>query len=126
VRNPACEFDGLDAPRDFALSVREYLAVLTGDDCSELIAVLVQQVEKRRQHARAADRWRVGPGWESRLRAGDGIADLVIACHGDAARHLATGGVEDLQRSALGLGESPADPVLNDVQGGGGRGGSGG
>src|SRR5882762_6004047 len=58
-----------DAARDFALRVREYLAVLTGDDCGEFIAVLIQQVEKLDQHARAADRRRVGPGRESRLRA---------------------------------------------------------
>src|SRR2546426_2297735 len=41
VRKPARKFDDLDAPRDFALRVREHLAVLAGDACGELIAMLI-------------------------------------------------------------------------------------
>ena len=95
LRDAAGELDDVDAARDLALRVGEDLAVLGGDHRGQRVAVLVEQLEEGVQDARAADRRRVGPGREGRLRRGHRGVDLGRAAERDLARDRAGGRVVD-------------------------------
>src|ERR1700692_3914032 len=71
LRDATGELDDVDAARDFPLSIGEYLAVLSRDDCGEFVTVLVHQFEETQHDARAANRRRVAPLRKRRLCAAD-------------------------------------------------------
>ena len=78
----------------------------------ELVAMLVEQGEKLRQDAGAADGRRIRPLRERRRRAGDRAIHERRVRQGHAARHLAGGRVEDLLGARrLGRHRPAADPV---------------
>ncbi|MDR8759042.1 hypothetical protein FEP90_00711 [Burkholderia multivorans] len=115
LRNPAREFDDVDAARDFALRVGEHLAVLGGDDRRERVAMLVHQLQETVQHARAANRRRRGPVRKRRGGRRDGPLYFAVVGQCDATHRAAERRIEDVLEAAAAAGHRRAVEVVADV-----------
>ena len=93
--------------------------MLGRDGMGQRVLVLVDQLQKPEQHARAADRWRVGPGRKSSLRRSHGRIHIAAVGQRHAARHRACGGIGHLLAAGAGAGGALAlDVVANGRLGG--------
>ena len=115
LRDAAGELDDVDAARDLALRVGEDLAVLGGDHRGERVLVLVEQCEEVIQHARSADRRRVGPGGERGLGCCRRGVDFVDAAQCDLARDGTGGRVVDRLPAAARARDAAAIDVVADL-----------
>ena len=91
LRHATGEFDDVDAARDLALCIGEDLAMFGGDHRGQRVLVLIHQLEKLVEDARAADRRHVAPGRLRCMRCGDCRIDFVDRSQRNLARHRAAG-----------------------------------
>ena len=103
MRDAAGEFDDLHAADDFALGVGQHLAVLGSDDRRQFIHVPLEKLAELEQHARPAQRRRIGPTGQRRRRCGDGLAGRIRTRQRDARRHGAGRRIEDIGQTLVGV-----------------------
>jgi len=96
MRNAAGEFHYFQTAGDFALRIRQDLAMLGGDDRGQIACVAFQQFLELEHHPRAIQRRGVGPGRECGGGGIDGGADIIGRCQRHASGDLAGGGIEDV------------------------------
>ena len=89
MRDAAGEFDDLETALHLAISVRQDLAVLAGDDLGQFPPIALEQFLELEHDAGAAQRRGVGPGRPGRAGGSDGFVDLGGAGHCNLAGDLA-------------------------------------
>ena len=103
MRDAAREFDDLHAADDFALGVGQHLAMLGRDDRRQLVHVPLEKLAELEQHARPAQRRRIGPTGQRGGRGGDGFAGRIRTRQRNARRHDTGRRIEDIGQALVGI-----------------------
>ena len=88
--------DHFDAALDVALGIGDGLAMLAGQDVSEFVDILGDEIEELHQHARAALRIGGSPGRLRRLGIGDSGGEFGHGGERDLAAHGAVHGLDHI------------------------------
>ena len=113
LRGSCREFHDFRAALDFALGIRQNLAVLGGDDGGELVGAGVEDAQKLVEDAGASQRRGRGPGREGFLGDRDGLVHLGRGRERHGGRLLARRRVEDGCGAALACHFVAADEERN-------------
>ncbi len=87
-------FDHFQAAADFALGVRQGLAVLAGDHLGQLAGVGAQQLLELQHDAHAQALPAVAPGLEGLLGVGDGQVQFLAGGEGNLGDDLLGSGID--------------------------------
>ncbi len=115
LRDAAGKLDDVDTARHFPLRIRKHLAVFGRDDGCELVAVFVHQFEETQHDPRAADRRRIAPLRECRLRARHCSFHVRRIAQKQRARSRAGSRIEDGLSASAGARDALAVNEMSDV-----------
>ena len=115
LRQAAGELDHLEPAGDRALRILDRLAVLVGDEASQAVDVMVEQLLEAEHHPHAAEQGRGGPVRESGLGRLHRAVDVGSVGEGHPPGLLARGGIVDRAGLAALAGHVPAADEMADL-----------
>jgi hypothetical protein len=112
VRNPAGEFDDLEAALQRAARVGKHLAVLTRDQPRQFVGVLFDEMLEFEQHRGAARRRRCRPLRPGPRRGGGCAIDILRIAQAYPRGNLSGGGLVNIRGRGAGPGHARAVDIM--------------